>query len=324
MNSRKPILKVSTSNQVVMYFTTLWNLLLWSTLYKDNKTNLFLLAVIIGLGIELYNKYNLFHMYSEPLVDEIKKTRREIPPSFKKHINRKKPFECTLDFNCKVINQEETAIPSSPSYSIIQVKWTIGEARIKNHLQSMFKLFDSLEKNKIIPPTKPSEFKLIRGFLPHRTYNADMPTKSRYLIYTGLPGYFAGSSLATLFDLTSSQPYFKLLFAIVSLGLNLADSYCLNDITNAYRLEGFTLSFQNYCEWPPTCIGGQLTRTIELAPGNSLIISKVLPYVMDGEVFIEKVKKNNLTDSIVPPLDYETKKLLENFEPLIEHQSYRV
>jgi hypothetical protein len=309
------VVPVSSTKQIRMYFTTFWSIGLWSTFFnnEENNKNAFILVVCIALLIELFNKNRLFNFRSQSLIKEIKKSHAPDYHSLSHegYATEEKPFEYTSRHYYQTVGYpfQDNVF----QYDLHQLTWTIGEGRIEKHLRSIFRLFDKINEQRGQALKKPSEFRRYRKFLPYVTLNTDMPSKTRLLEFSAVPGYYAGSSIATLLNLTSTpRSIFIVSYATLSWGLNFLDSYDWADIIYKYKLEGFSYYYKSWASFPPTCIGTQLTKKLEFNPSNSLLI-KSITYIIDAETILQNFKNN---PTFLQTLDHETTRSIESFQHL--------
>jgi hypothetical protein len=306
----RPVVTVSTPQQTLMYFTTLWNLVLWSMLYREGyETGSVIKAIIMGLLIEFFDKHRLFNFRSAPLIDEIKQSHRP----YTAQGNKEKPFECAITYQLENKISENINDSELP-LSKVKLSWTIGEGHIEKHLKSIFRLFDSLNEYKISSPIKPSKYNFIKKCVPYTPLIYDMPTKARYFELFIFPGYLAGKSLGALLNLNPAVRFiFIASYTAVSWGLNVLDSYYLKDIMNQYKLEGFAYYYKAFWSCPPTCLGKQLTKQLEFRPSNSHLKNNI-NLLFQGEKILIGLKQDS---DFLKKIDDKRGKMLGEFRPII-------
>ena len=100
----------------------------------------------------------------------------------------------------------------------------------------------------------------------------------------------------------------------------MAHSYILNKEKARLNLNGFTNIYQTPVQWPPTCIGQQLSEELVLYPNNKHF-QQVVDYLLLGHLVIEELKKPPLFDVLLPktkqrinsfPIMFKDETILEN------------
>lgn len=223
------------------------------------------------------------------------------------------PFKYYSDFRRRVSPEEPQVITGKLTDSSQSITWKVGEMKLYRHVHNMMNIMDEFQKRSLKFIIAPKQFQWPYRILPYRTIICDTASKSRYFeILTPCCALYASKFLSSIFPfLLSLGDTFDYGYALANFAAALRESYLLRDIELKLNLEGFSYYYRAYNDFPPTCIGRQMTRAIICRPNNSNL-KEIISYIDKGEALIKKVKKN-----IIFKDNSRIEKNLKEFEYLI-------
>jgi len=272
-----------------------------------------------------------------------KKTKQDLNytvDSIKEEIDRSKKVISTSNENEKVTRRLNflNTIESNPdkpfeiTYYLnkydknFSLSWEIGDDHLLNCAHKLEKLFSFLQNSPEIKryggfksPKVPDALIYWKQLLPHLSHIYDMPSKFRLLSVPGIPAKIVsnhfGPMLCGSLSICLDSPAIALMFVLSYSLSNMAHSYILNKEKTRLNLNGFTNIYQSPVQWPPTCIGQQLSEELVLYP-NNIHFQQVVDYLLLGHLVIEELKKSSLFEMLLP----KTKRRINSFPIMFKEE----
>lgn len=302
-----------------------------STLYFL-MTTLFLTMAIHGS----YKNYQETNRRSKKISDEIEHTKNTLSKVNHRewqdaHYHKLSLVETDKKAPFKAVYQDIFAMPKGRIASL-RIDWEIGKGEIFDQLNGLVDLLEALQtqhiriSKHIKLPKAIQDIYSMRSFAPYcnaefNLFSAiDFPTKLRALMYTILSPLSVARQMVDVLlgvDQASSLTYLgvitQTLFATASIVAAMIQSRYLSHELMQLNLEGFTQINRRYTDWPPTCIGQQLTREIDFYPSN-VYFNDAVEFIYLTDKFLQKFKKTDEFQRL--PADLQQK--INDFKPLVK------